>query len=241
MIRPIFPALLLAAGVAVAAPVPKEDDAARLARVYGGKSDPAGDARFEMTGERLRIVIPGRTVPRRPERGESETPQQQAMWSWKPTPPNAPRVWREVAGDFTATVRASFPLRPKSRPEEYWLPRTAGLVAWAGEKDHAAVFRCEGLAKGQVIDEFRAVLTHLVGVRIAAAHAERSDAGYLRMRRAGKVVTGSYSGDGKEWTDFLPDDVEWPATVKVGVYAKHLTDVQFDAVFDEYTLTVPKK
>src|SRR5262245_23570907 len=80
--------------MAIAAPIPKEDDAVRIRRVYGETIDPDRDCKFEMTGEKLRLTIPGKQhfVERK-------------LY-------NAPRVAREIEGDFTLTVRVTFPIRP---------------------------------------------------------------------------------------------------------------------------------
>src|SRR5438093_620042 len=80
--------------VAVAAPVPKEVDAGRMRRSYGEAIDPDRDCKFEMLVEKLRLTIPGK--PHFVERKLG----------------NAPRVAREVEGDFTITVRVTFPIRP---------------------------------------------------------------------------------------------------------------------------------
>jgi hypothetical protein len=234
----------------VAAPVPKENDAARMVRIYGTRADPKDDAKYEMQSDALRVLSPARELPPPEVRGERPTPEQRELSSWKPTPDGGSRVCREVSGDFTATVRVSFRLRPAPAPAPgvRWLPRAAGLVAWSGDNDHVGIARFESLSRGaapgglQVRDGFQSILTHPRGVRIASGSPEdQADAGYVRLKRAGKMVTGAYSRDGKDWTEFLPDEVEWKGDVKVGVYVKHFTDAPFAVTFDEYTLITPKK
>src|SRR5262245_48300503 len=226
--------LLFAAPVAFAAPVPKEDDAARMLRIYGTRADPKDDAKYEMKGDSLSVLSPACEVPPPEVPGVRPTPAQIALEKWKPNPPSSSRVWREVSGDFTATVRVSFRLRPAREPEGVWLPRAAGLVAWSGEKDHIGMMRCEELAldaagEVRVREAFQNIFTHGLGIRTALGlPTDHADAGYVRLTRAGSALTGAYSHDGKKWTEFLADEVEWPQTVKVGVYVKHFTNAPFD-------------
>jgi len=243
MVR-LIPILLLATPFAVvAAPVPPETDAARMARIYGTKADP-GDAHFVMVGDKLRLMIPARELPPWYIRAETEpgAPAHFAARLWKPTPDFAPRLWKEVEGDFTAVARVSFCFRPANPKTWFIHPRAAGLFAWSGDGDHFGLMRCEEYPKAGPTEAFRTILTQPGRVRTSAGALPRpGEAAYLRLKRAGSVVTGAYSRDGKEWTEFLPDEVEWTGPVKVGVYAKHFSDAALDVTFDEYTLTVPKK
>ena len=91
---------------AVATPVPRrppEDDAARLRRLYGTPADPDEDCTIELLkGDALRLAMPAsrHTVEAAPGRM------------------NAPHTWAEVKGDFTATVRVGFPIRPDPPPRD---------------------------------------------------------------------------------------------------------------------------
>lgn len=248
MRRFAFLGLLLPAAALAAAPVPKEDDAARLLRVYGVKTDPGGDARFELRGDALRIVSPARELPEPRAPNGPVSPAHKALWAWQPTPYGAVRVWREVTGDFTAVARVSFPLRPPAAPDERWQPRVAGLVVWSGDKDHFGAIRCETQVKGPgawrmiVREAFQSVFTYPKGMRISNGElGDPAGAARLRVVRTGTTVSAAFSRDGAEWTDLSTDEVGWERTVKVGVYAKHFTGEPFEATFDEYTLTVPKK
>jgi|GEM_PF-7049283 len=235
MSRAALPALLLgAAVVACAAPIPKENDIARMHRIYGAPADPKDDARFEMYGDALRVFSPARKL--------------QATGSpWTPTSVGASRVWQPMTGDFTVVVRVSFNLRKAKEQEVWWWPRVAGVVVWVDEKNHFAMFRCEELAnrlvgKQEVREAFQSILTHPRTVRTSTGQLQNSgNAAFLRVKRIGKLVFGAYSRDGKKWNEFIPDDVEWGDTVKVGVYVKHFSETAFETVFDQYTLAATKK
>ena len=242
---------LWAAALAAAAPVPEEDDATRIARIYGTRADPKDDATYKMLGETLVVRSPARELPPREGFDEVPTPEQRAVRVWKPTPAAGSRLWREVAGDFTATVRVSFPLRPApvpSRESPPWLPRAAGLVAWSGDKDHVGMIRHESVTRGavpgtlRVREGFQTIWTHSQGVRLSSGVASSDeDAAYLMLQRVGTRLTGAHGRDGKEWTEFLADEVGWKGTVKVGVYVAHFSDAPFLVTFDEYKLTIHAK
>jgi hypothetical protein len=124
------------------------------------------------------------------------------------------------------------------------MPRVAGLVAWAGDNDHIGVIRCEALGKGIIPlrEAFQVILIQPKQVTTANGFpTEQSADGFVRLRREGKNLFCAYGRDGKQWTEFLPDKVEWNDTLKVGVYAKHFTNTPFEVTFDQYTLTLPKK
>src|SRR5205085_4066621 len=70
---------------------------------------------------------------------------------------------------------------------------------------------------------------------------ELGEAAFLRLKREGSQVAAAYSRDGKEWSEIFPDGVDWKGPIKVGVYAKNMWGEEFTAVFDQYTLTQPKK
>lgn len=220
--------------VAVAAPVPKDDDAARLARIYGTKSDPARDATFELTGEVLRIHIPKRELPPGTLR-----PLGQEFPEFAPTV--APRVWRDVQGDFTATVRVAFPLSFAKTNAERGL-RAAGLVVWVSEKEHLVLARVEWV-NGKAKELFYLCYNGESG---RTAEGDNQDpvanVGSVRLERRGERIAGSYSRDGKVWTEFLfTNTLKTTEPIKVGVYATHATETPFEVIFDQYSLTVPKK
>src|SRR5438094_9162880 len=89
MFRSLALALLAAGPVAlVAAPVPPENDQARMRRIYGTVSDPDdGDCSFTMLGEKLRIGARGPHF---------------LFWGQQANPAC---VMREVEGDFSVEVR----------------------------------------------------------------------------------------------------------------------------------------
>jgi regulation of enolase protein 1 (concanavalin A-like superfamily) len=146
-----------------------------------------------------------------------------------------------VEGDFTATVRVAYPLTFAKTKVESGL-RVAGLVVWAEETDYIVAVRTEWV-NGSAKEMF--CLFHQIG-KGHTAECDNQDpvanSGFIRLERRGERITGSYSRDGKDWTAFIQKQ-KFHATgrIKVGVFATHATDRPFEALFDQYSLTVPKK
>lgn len=232
----------LSALAAVAAPVPPEDDAARMRQTYGVWADPDDDARYVLADGKLRIILPDRPGL------DQKQGRQAAMMGVRSTRRNAglggaAAVRREVTGDFTATVRVSFPTRRKG-PELFDtdITRVAGVGVWVGEKEHLGVARVEKTALERRAVALQTIYTHPDGIRTAQAGASHiEEAVFLRLVRDGRKITTWGSRDGKEWAELDTEEVEWPAAVRVGVYAKNVAGEAFTATFDQYTLTQPKK
>src|SRR5436309_686093 len=100
----VFALLFGTAAFVCAAPVPPENDAARLSRIFGTKSDPSENAKYEMDGEKLRITATAWEALANMPRNAFGRPIFANRFP-DLRPEGAPRVWREVAGDFAVIVR----------------------------------------------------------------------------------------------------------------------------------------
>ncbi|MBY0457206.1 MAG: hypothetical protein K2V38_07705 [Gemmataceae bacterium] len=233
MIRAVAIALLAGAAV-LAAPVPKEDDAGRLRRIYGRAEDPDKDCAFQMAGDKLHIRLPI---------------EPHNSFNWKPGWGNSPRATHEIEGDFTATVRVEFPLRSaEERDAKTGGTRFASGGLIAGEPDEAvSLLRVEELANGAVIERFHRMRRWIAQNGANGEGGSRALAGnppaaaFLRLARAGPKVKTAISRDGKDWTEFAAVEVGWKDKVRVGVIAENTFRDPFEVTFDEYTLTQPKK
>jgi regulation of enolase protein 1 (concanavalin A-like superfamily) len=217
-----LPLLLLPlASYAVSAPVPKEDDAARLRRVYGVTIDPDKDCTVELVGDKLRVKIPETAHWFGALRATSEPP----------------RVLQEIEGDFTAIVRVTFPIRDSKRVEGQRIPvRAGGLLAWVDGKEYVQVLRAD-------YDYQETFWQHnnapgRTTITILKNPAER---GYVRLKREGKKLIGAFSQDNKTWREFKEEEISWGEKIQVGVFAENASGAAFEVIFDEYMLTVPKK
>jgi regulation of enolase protein 1 (concanavalin A-like superfamily) len=224
--------ILVLAGVpllAIAAPIPKEDDAARIRRMYGDVTDRDRACKFEMAGAGLRLTIPGKQhfVERKLA--------------------NAPRVGRVVEGDFTLTARVSFPVRPAKGLEPHQPDNaiaTAGVMAWSEDNgDMVWITRAEFPINGE---QRQGILSNRVHPNVNEYHnlyglnLEQADSTYVRIERKGNKVTPTYSPDGKTWYRTFEVDVSWGRRVKVGMTAENGYKTPFVATFDRYSLEQPK-
>jgi regulation of enolase protein 1 (concanavalin A-like superfamily) len=213
---------LLATSI-LAAPVPKENDEARMKRLYGTPHDPEADCTFTPSGESLRITVPPNLRLLNPRYNLS-----------------APRVWREVHGDFTATVRVSFTIRkpgPPQHEEATEIYAGGGLVVWADSENFLTLTRDEN--GGEPGEQFRVAINEQGKASGDAYGSETAGSGYLRLQRKGTELFASYSTDGKTWEKKWSYDPDWPDALMIGVFAENSFGVPFEAVFDEYALTVP--
>jgi hypothetical protein len=224
--------LPLVAFALAAAPVPKEDDAARLRRLYGTPVDPDKDCIFKLDGDALQVMIPA-------TRHVVEQPPQDC-----PVQINAPYTETEVTGDFTATLRVAFPIRQAAPPrDKQTASSSAGLIAIGGG-EVVLVMRREStfpkpLPNPQQEDfHFDRVTPKGRVSASAAAEDGPGNAAYLRLTRTGKVVTGYWGRDGKKWHEFMLDHrVGWDETVRVGVVAENKYRARFEATFDRFRIT----
>lgn len=220
---------LLALTPLAAAPVPREDEAAKLRHVYGAWSDRDGDCAFKLSGGELRVSLPAKehalASPVRQPRGAE----------------NAPRVLREVEGDFVAVVRVAFPLPARGPAEKGKFACAGGLLAWVDQNDWVAVRRC-AVSEEDLAEEFWSSQREGF-VTSAKVHpsAKPEGSGLVRLRREGGEVRTGWSRDGKEWKEFGVWKVKWGGPVKVGVVAENSLKAPVEVTFDRYELTQPKK
>jgi hypothetical protein len=227
MSRVILVLLLIVPAVS-AAPVPKEDDAVRMKRLYGIPFDPEKACKFEPKGTSLRLYLPNQ-------------PLLLSGWDKIFT---APRVWRSVKGDFTVTVRVSFTIRAKMPERHADADRSrasGGLVVWGDDKEFMTVTRDEREASGEAGEFFRAEACIAGAVSGYSEYAESPGSAYLRISREGADTSTAYSLDGKKWKRLGTYAVKWGDEVTVGVVAENSYKAPFEVVFDEYAMDVPVK
>jgi hypothetical protein len=232
-------ALLLSA----ANPVPKETDAAKLARLFGAPAEAAKGCKIALDGDDLRVTVPA------------------GAHSFR-HPGGAPgvRTSRKVTGDFTAQVAVRMKL-----PDEATglLAREDALVAGGlivragGERTMLHLFGWKAdrpprrggrpgpfdpfFVWGPVGHDGQG------GIKIAPAGA--SAGARVRLDRRGTVLTayGDWGGGQKDLFWVCPNGAELPglpAAVEVGVVVEHWLDKPVEVVFSGFEVTpadAPKK
>jgi regulation of enolase protein 1 (concanavalin A-like superfamily) len=217
----------------VAAPIPKETEAQRLARLYGTPVDPAKDCKFTLDGDKLTITA---------GKGDHDLSVQSKEM-------NAPRVLKEIEGDFEMKVKVSgtYPKGAKGASEKRTLVFYGhGLLVWDDEKNYVRLEKA-------YVDRLDGSPTYTYGSWELFAGGEwkrqgalsdytfdEKDTAHFKLARKGSVFTASISKDGKEWKDLDPIEAEMGKKLKVGVAAVHICDTAFDAVFEGYEMKATK-
>jgi regulation of enolase protein 1 (concanavalin A-like superfamily) len=151
---------------------------------------------------------------------------------------NAPRVLREVDGDFVLTVKVGGDFKPGPRSTN---PRSVpylagGILVWSDSDNFIRLERAAMRRAGRVIPHV--AFLELEGGYGGAVHNELFKEGecYLRMERQGSRVLGAISGDGKTWKQLKPIDTVWPSKLKVGLIAISTSSEPFAVKFEQFDL-----
>jgi regulation of enolase protein 1 (concanavalin A-like superfamily) len=186
--------------------------------------DPDGDCTFRAEGDRLTIAVPATAHDLSAEAGRT----------------NAPRVLRDVTGDFTAHVTVSGVVRPgagSTLPDR--VPyQGAGLLLWHDANNYVRLERAAMLLGGTV--HFHVRFEQRQKGRMAGEHTlpieDRDTA--LRLVRRGHEVVGSFN-QGGEWKRLLGLAVTFPPEVRVGVTAINSSRQPFAPRFEDFRVTTP--
>ena len=227
MRRCVIPlAVLLAASVAVPAPVPKdfETPAKKLERLFGTPSQPVG-TKVELIGKVLKVTVPAVPDGKRGEAGVFANP----------------RTERVVTGDFEFTVSVTV-TTPADVPVDAW----AGVYVGFDEKGHFDYMRWLDTNRGQMRrGTARGVWSQLVptgkGQSNVVGHAEKDvPTATLRIVRRGDELTAHAKYPGGDWEQPVKATVALPKEVVVGVYVGGRKG-PLTADFEDITVAKPAK
>jgi hypothetical protein len=222
----VFHPLLILVLVA-AAPPPKDTEADKLRRAWGETIDPEKDCTFKLDGDKLRIKIPETTHTLTPEDGSSK----------------APRVRREVAGDFDVRVTVV----SVTAPDPGGPGMTAGgLVVGPSIETFVGLSRYTPAGETDEATRPTALFHHYRTTGTGTASfgippADRPKPLHVRLVREKNLVTGYTSPDGRTWDKRDSNEVAWPDKVYVGVFTSHSTGKPVEGVFEGLQITKPEK
>ena len=193
---------------------------------WGRVTDPDGDCKVFVEEGRLTIAIPGTVHALSAERGQM----------------NAPRILREVAGDFIAEAKVSgvAPPQAPSLVRERRPFCASGLILWQDDRTYIRLERA-----GMVLNDEGVIYANFES-REHGRFERAGDANelpldgeetYLRLERRGKMVLASVSTDGRSWKSLEPLAVDLPERVRVGVAATHNTSAPFRPRLGGYKLS----
>jgi len=187
---------------------------------WGDVVDPTGDCRINLVKEKLTIAVPGTKHDLSVETGDT----------------TAPRVVKEIDGDFIAQVKVSGNVRFNGRGlSQRYLPyHGAGFLILVDDQtylrfERAAISQPDGAGMHYANFELRQ------GGNRTASHAlqmpDRDT--YLRLERRGSRIIGSVSDNGLRWMPLEPIAAELPKRIKVGVVAVNTSTDPFKAEFSD--------
>lgn len=188
-------------------------------RGWGQIVDPNRDCQIRQDGRRLTIGIPAKTHDLNPEAGGM----------------NAPRVLRDIEGDFIAQVKVSGKLRPAENQtvERFFPYQGAGLLLWQDARNYvrlerAAIHRQDGII------QYANFEMRKDGELLGSPSVQLPDEDlYLRIERRGDRICGAISPDGDTWHYLKPIPGTFARRVKVGVIAVNTSTDRFNPVFQE--------
>lgn len=204
--------VVMAAGLLAAAPPALNG--------WGQANDPDGDCRFQQTGGKLTVRVPGKL--HNLVAGEGKL--------------NAPTVLSPLKGDFIVTVKAAGAIRPGPQSTVAGgLPYNgAGLLLWENPGHFLRLERAAIIRNGALTSY--ANFEHYQGGRRSASQAARlkDQPTWLRIERRGGKVHASTSQDGVTWLAFPPLEAPWPDTLKTGVVAVNSSNEPFTAELEDF-------
>ena len=192
-------------GLAAAPPLADAKNA--VIRGWGRVVDPDRDCEVALKDGALGIKIPGK-----PHDFAAEVPSD-----------NAPRVMREVQGDFIAEVLVGGSMDPgeTSLQPRSWPYHGAGLMVVKDPNNYVTAHLACAFVNGKIRHYANFELRR--GGQLAVSHAALdvpSDQDLrLRLERRGKTLYHAMSPDGIHWDSYEPIELDLPPAAQLGVAA----------------------
>jgi regulation of enolase protein 1 (concanavalin A-like superfamily) len=184
---------------------PKPEPTGELLGTWGTLIDPDHDCMVKVKGETLEVGIPNTHHDLNADNDKL----------------NAPRILREVNGDFTIAVKVGGDFKPSAVSTN---PKAVpyiggGIVVWQDSNNYIFLGRA-GINRRGRVNEFAAFEEREWGTRGALNNRGIEPGGvFLRIERRGNRILGSTSKNGESWTRLDPMETSYPSTIKVGLYA----------------------
>lgn len=200
---------------------------------WGRVIDPDGDCKIRAAKGALTIEVPGTVHDLYPQAGRM----------------NAPRVMRQVEGDFSARVKVTGPPSPGTEPARgiNWAFHSAGLLVWQDEKNYVRLERGESFIKGEKETRYYSPLfQHRLDGKYtedgpSAKPTFKGGSIHLRLDREGETMTAYYSEDGKDWKQVRKLKTFKGKKASVGVSALNTSARALKVTFEGFTVTAAEK
>jgi serine/threonine protein kinase/regulation of enolase protein 1 (concanavalin A-like superfamily) len=198
----------------------RHDRTAREKGNWGDAVDPDRDCKFELEPreDKVRISVPGKTHILSAEIGRV----------------NAPRILRDIKGDFDVSVQVAGTSHPGGKPTTNLYPpyHGAGLLIWQDQDNYVRLEIAADLQHGKARPyvNFEHRKDGVLAVSSGIKNADGSN--QLRLRRRGDEIYASFGPDGLRWTSFSPLIAKLNDRLKVGVSAINSSTKPLTAEFE---------
>lgn len=160
---------------------------------------------------------------------------------------NAPRVVRQVRGDFVAQVKVTADWTAgaglSGGPFPGRFSRVAGLLVWDSENQYLRHERNlfvqsgkPGIAVYWTPPLYDRNATRISEWKSGTTAIFQGRSTWLRVERSGQTITSSISHDGRTWQQTTVQQTEFPPNVQVGVLAHQASDGEFVCEFEEFKI-----
>jgi regulation of enolase protein 1 (concanavalin A-like superfamily) len=195
---------------------------------WGEPVDPDHDCAFGLQNGRLHIQVPGSYHDLSTELGTL----------------NAPRLLREVEGDFSAgvIVLGNQPSETRGVSKKRLPFQGAGLLIWQDDKNYIRLERGHAYTRlGEWLCypnwEARSRGNYVRRGILNEGKLQEDRPVSLRVVRTGDVFQGYYRQDASEWIELPAITMDTEKKLRVGVCTIQNTAAPYDAVFEELKIT----
>lgn len=187
---------------------------------WGEVLDPDGDCRFTVANNALVIDVPA--IPHGLTEGIGKG--------------NAPRVLRELEGDFSIQVKVCGSFHPQAKVNSPGVPfQAGGLIVWDGPDHYIRFVRSGQERKGNIVPVIALSLREAGKMTGQPTQAPDQDV-YLRLERRGNDLSGSYSLDANQWKHLQSFHTVFPTRATVGLIALNAVQQPLTVRFEDLEL-----
>jgi regulation of enolase protein 1 (concanavalin A-like superfamily) len=187
---------------------------------WGDAVDPDGDCKFELEPreDKVRIIVPGKPHILSAEIGYV----------------NAPRLLRDIKGDFDVIARVAGTGQPGGKATTTVYPpyHGAGLLIWQDQENYVRLEIAADIRHGKARPYVNFEHRKDGALATSSGIMNKDSSNHLRLRRRGDEIYASFGPDGLRWTSFSPLTAKLNDRLKVGVLAINSSTKPLTAEFE---------
>lgn len=215
---------------AIAAPVPKDTRAGKLARLYGKTHDPNNHAQFELDGDDLVVKM--------------SADLSASAVSLK----GSPRTGQEIRGDFEAVVAVKYASEKNPATDKLGGHLGGGLTLWETEESWFLINRHHWPAIGSMngsdwsggFDVHGTTMHTVTSQGATCAEVPLDKPTLLKLTRTGRKIVSAESRDGgKTWNRLTESNHDFADHVNVGVCVFNTTSAKGTVTFSGFSVVTP--